>query len=85
MSGGLPGLVRDLSKTRMPPERSHVSFRRLRTCLPHWLAPLGADFVAKVFFALVIKIFFGCTRDFRVKMLGGPHRLTINSRATSVT
>jgi hypothetical protein len=51
MSGGLPGLVRDLSslnrlftqtsmsmfcwfgtgKTRMPPERSHVSFRQLRT------------------------------------------------------
>ena len=43
MSGGLPGLVRDLSKTRMPPERSHVSFRQLRTCPPHaasqrWIA-----------------------------------------------
>ena len=34
MSGGLPGLVRDLSKTRMPPERSDVSFRQLRTCRP---------------------------------------------------
>jgi hypothetical protein len=29
-----------------------------------------ADFVAKVLFALAIKISFGCTRDFRVKMWG---------------
>jgi hypothetical protein len=29
-----------------------------------------ADFVTKVFFALVIKISFGCTRDFRVNMWG---------------
>jgi hypothetical protein len=29
-----------------------------------------ADFVAKVFFALAIKISFGCTRDIRVKMWG---------------
>ncbi|MFY9952371.1 hypothetical protein, partial [Bradyrhizobium sp.] len=27
-----------------------------------------ADFVAEVFFALVIKISFGCTRDFRVNV-----------------
>jgi hypothetical protein len=33
-------------------------------------ASLCADFVAKVFFALVIKISFGCTDDFRVKMWG---------------
>src|ERR1700730_2801581 len=32
--------------------------------------PYMADFVAKVFFALVIKISFGCTRDFRVNMWG---------------
>ena len=29
-----------------------------------------ADFVCKSLFALVIKISFGCTRDFRVKMWG---------------
>src|SRR6202165_5084968 len=32
------------------------------------MSPQLADFVAKVFFALVIKISFGCTHDFRVKM-----------------
>jgi hypothetical protein len=34
------------------------------------MSPLLADFVAKVFFAVAIKISFGCTRDFRVKMWG---------------
>ena len=36
----------------------------------HCTSPVMAYFVAKVFFALVIKISFGCTRDFRVKMWG---------------
>ena len=49
MSGGLPGLVRDLSKTRMPPERSHVSFRQLlRTYQRTRVQQLCADIVAKV-------------------------------------
>src|SRR3984893_3235818 len=38
--------------------------------LLHCMSPVMADFVAKVFFALVIKISFGCTRDFRVNMWG---------------
>src|SRR6516164_1393831 len=32
--------------------------------------PFCTDFVAKSPFGLVIKIYFGCTRDFRVKMWG---------------
>jgi hypothetical protein len=40
--------------------------------------------VAKTLFATVLKNFPGRRRDFRVKMWG-PHRLTINSRVTSLT
>jgi hypothetical protein len=32
------------------------------------MSPQLADFVAEVFFALVIKFSFGCTRDFRVNV-----------------
>jgi hypothetical protein len=29
-------------KTRIPQFEAYVSFRQLRTCLPHWLGPLSA-------------------------------------------
>ena len=47
--------------------------------------PVGADCVAKARFAPGSKISAGCRRGFRVKMCEGPHRLTLNSQATSVT
>src|SRR6202011_1097513 len=43
-----------------------VNHRGRRCRLLHCMSPVVADFVAKVFFALVIKISFGCTREFRV-------------------
>jgi hypothetical protein len=43
-----------------------------------------ADFVAEVFFALVIKTYFWLYTRLSCKDVGGPHRLKINSLATSV-
>jgi len=39
-------------------------------CLLRCMSPQVADFCCKSLFALVIKISFGCTRDFRVNMWG---------------
>src|SRR2546421_7638445 len=36
----------------------------------HCMSPVVARFCCKSLFALAIKISFGCTRDFRVKMWG---------------
>src|ERR1700680_3174066 len=60
------------------------------------MSPQVADFCCKSLFALVIKISFGCTRDFRVNMWGtslpedklagdlgnviGPHRSAVVGR-----
>jgi len=52
---------------------------------PEMLKTAMCRYCCKSLFAQVTKNSPGRRRDFRVKMWGGPHRLTENSRATSVT